>query len=404
MSKQPKPHQAFPQAPVFALERWFAQHEFSTRWLLGCSDCESVTVGDLLALEPGARLDQVWLGYTESLGAPALREAIASLYERIDPDQVLVYVGAQEAIHGFMHAVLAPGDHLVVHMPAYASLHQVAEARGCRVSPWRAREAEGWRLDLGDLEACLTPTTRAVVVNMPHNPTGFLMGHDEQQALVQLCEERGILLFSDEVYRYSEPDTALRLPAACDLGPSAVSLGVLSKSFGLAGLRLGWIATRHRELYQRLASHKDFTTICAPAPSEFLATIALRHRETLLERNRQLLARNLHAAEAFFARHTDLFAWTPPKAGPVAFPRLLRAPHPHEGPARDMSRLVHSDTAPTIAPQARPACEAWVREGGVLLVPGCLFGEPYTAHLRIGLGRASFIDALAAWEASLERA
>ena len=364
--------------PPFKLERYFAQYEFSVRYLLCSSDCESLPVADLLALEPGARegLEHLWLGYTESLGAPSLREEIGRLYTGIGPEQVLVHSGAEEAIFLLMHAVLQAGDHLVVHWPCYQSLFEVARAIGCELTFWEARRENAWALDLDELGRSLRPTTRLVVVNTPHNPTGFLMPPEDFRRLNRLLQERGILLFSDEVYRGLEYDPAARLPSACEINPRAVSLGVLSKTYGLAGLRLGWIATQEAPLYERMAALKDYTTICTSAPSEYLAELALRHRERIAGRNLDLIRGNLSRLDAFFAARPDRFEWVRPQAGPIAFPRLL------EG---DVERFCHDLVT---------AC-------GVLLLPGTMYDHPGN-HFRIGFARRNMPQALEQLEQYLD--
>jgi aspartate/methionine/tyrosine aminotransferase len=361
----------------FKLERYFARYEFSARYLLCSSDCESQTIADLLALEPGAqeRLQGLWLGYTESAGAPSLRREISRGYTAIAADQVLVHSGAEEAIFLFMHAVLQPGDHVVVHWPCYQSLEEVPRSLGCAVTRWQAQPGNGWAPDLDELPRLLQPNTRAVVLNTPHNPTGWLMPPAEFEALNRLCLRRGILLFSDEVYRETELDPAQRLPAACDLNPLAVSLGVMSKSYGLPGLRIGWIATQNEPVRARMAALKDYTTICSSAPSEFLAELALRHREQLAARSRAILAANLQALDGFFTRRASLFEWVRPRAGSVAFPRLLQG-------------------------DVEAFCHDLVTRAGVLLLPGALFNFP-GGWFRLGFGRKNMPEALAQLEAYL---
>jgi len=364
--------------PPFKLERYFARYEFSAQYLLCSSDCESWTVADLLALEPGADegLKRHWLGYTESTGAPSLRAEISRIYRGIAPEQALVHSGAEEAIFLFMHAVLQPGDHAIVHWPCYQSLFEVAKSLGCDVSFWEARAENGWALDLDDLKRMLRPDTRAVVVNTPHNPTGYLMPRPDFLALNNLCRERGIILFSDEVYRELEYDPADRLPSACEINPGAVSLGVMSKSYGLAGLRIGWIATRNADIYARMAALKDYTTICSSAPSEYLAELALRHRERIIGRNMEIIRANLARLNAFFAAHADRFAWTRPHAGPIAFPRLLDG-------------------------DVETFCDELVHESGVLLLPGAMYDHPGN-HFRIGFARRNMPEALARLEEFLK--
>ena len=135
-----------------------------------------MSLEELLALEPGAdeQFKSLWLGYTVSQGNPELRQAITSLYETVTADQVLVHSGAEEAIFNFMNVTLKPGDHMVVHAPYYQSLGEVTRGIGAQVIEWRADPQHAWRLDLDDLKAILTDRTRVVVVNLPHNPTGFL--------------------------------------------------------------------------------------------------------------------------------------------------------------------------------------------------------------------------------------
>lgn len=364
----------------FRLERYFARYEFEVEHLLCCSDCESLSIGDLLAMEPGAeeRFSWHWLGYTESLGSPSLRREIGRIYSEISAEEVLVHSGAEEAIFLFMHALLERDDHVIVHWPCYQSLSEVASGIGCRVTRWKGREDRGWALDLDELVALLRPETKAVVVNLPHNPTGYLMDREQFLAMSDILRARGIVLFSDEVYRESEYHPEDRLPAACDVYEKAVSLGVMSKSYGLAGLRIGWIATRATSILRRMAALKDYTTICNSAPSEFLAEVALRHRERLTRRSVEIITDNLQLLDAFFEQQDDVFAWQRPIAGPIGFPRLLTG-------------------------DSEAFCDRLVREAGVLLLPGTVFDDDGN-HVRIGFGREGMDIGLARLVAFLESA
>jgi aspartate/methionine/tyrosine aminotransferase len=355
----------------FALERFFARHEFNVRHNLCASDCETFSVGELLDLEPGAAEEfaALRLGYTETAGDPGLRRLIAGLYHGIEADDVLVFAGAEEAIFVFMNAVLNAGEHVIVHSPCYQSLAAVASGHGCRVTPWPARREHGWALDLDELERSASSATRALVVNFPHNPTGFLPPRPFFERLLGLAAARGWLVFSDEVYRFLEYRTEDRLPAACEIHENGVSLGVMSKAFGLAGLRLGWIACRSRSILEKMAAFKDYTTICTAAPSEFLSSLALRHRGTLLERHRGIIARNLELLRGFMRDQRAHFSWQDAQAGPVAFPGVRFA----EG----------SDAF----------CADLLEKKGVLLLPGRLFTAA-PAHFRIGFGRRDFADGL----------
>lgn len=365
----------------FQLERYFARYEFHVEYLLCASDCQSWTVQDLLGLEPSAveHLQQLWLGYTESTGSPTLRQEISDIYTAMAPEQILVHSGAEEAIFLFMHALLDAGDHVVVHTPCYQSLAEVARSIGCQVTRWQARAENRWALDLDELRDSLRPNTRLIVLNTPHNPTGYLMTAADFYALNQIAQEQGIVLLCDEVYRESEHNPADKLPAACDINPAAVSIGVMSKSYGLPGLRIGWVATQDEAILDTMATLKDYTTICNSAPSEFLAELALRHRHTLAARNRQIILDNLAILDAFFARHADRFVWQRPTAGPIAFPQLTDA---------------HFASVEAF-------CHDLVTRAGVLLLPGTAFDDSGN-HFRIGFGRQNLPAAIARLEEYLE--
>jgi aspartate/methionine/tyrosine aminotransferase len=359
----------------FKLERYFARYEFNVPYLLCSSDCEAMSVQDLLAMQPGAgeRFGQLWLGYTESDGSTELRQAITALYQQISPDQLLVCAGAEEGIFLFMNALLDKGDHIIVHTPCYQSLLEVARAVGCDVTEWHTDAAHDWELDFDNLNRNIRPTTKAIIVNCPHNPTGYLMSRDKQQQIVEIARAHGLLLFSDEVYRCLEHDPLDTLPAACDLYENAVSLGVMSKTYGLAGLRIGWIATRNQAARAAMASFKDYTSICNSAPSEFLAVIALQHRDQIAERNLAIIRRNLGVLDDFFARHTDRFDWQRPRAGSTAFP-LLKGDQDVEA-----------------------FCDDLVRRKGVMLLPGTCY-EAGSQHFRVGFGRANLPECVAVFE------
>lgn len=366
------------QIEPFKLERYFARYEFKAPYLLCCSDCEAMSISELLEIAPEGRegLQGVWLGYTESPGDPALRHEIAGLYDGIDPDQILVHSGAEEAIFNTMNALLTPGDHVIVQYPCYQSLVEVARAIGCEVTYWKLEDNQGWKMDFDFLEDRLQENTRMVIVNTPHNPTGHLFSFDEQKRLNHLSQKHGFVVFSDEVYRLLEYDSNNRLPSICEINDRGLALGVMSKAFGLAGLRIGWLVIRDEKMYTRIAAYKDYTTICNSAPSEYLATIALRNRDKILERNLSIIRRNLDLLTAFFERTSSLFSWHKPLAGPIAFPRLNRG-------------------------DVETFCRDVVSEAGVLLLPGTLYDNEYN-HFRIGYGRASMEASLTKLEEYLQ--
>jgi aspartate/methionine/tyrosine aminotransferase len=366
----------------FALERYFARWEFAVEHLLCASDVQGFPMAELLALaddETRGLWEALELGYTESTGHPLLRREIASLYETVEPDDVLTFAGAEEAVFCLVNVLVGAGDHVIVTWPGYQSLYEIARAAGADVTLHDLRESDGWAIDLDRLRGQLTPTTRLIVVNLPHNPTGMLPDRATWDALVAIAAESGAHLLVDEVYRGLEFDETDRLPAGADALRLGISLGVMSKAFAMAGLRIGWLATHDRELLARVAAYKDYTTICSSAPAEILAIIALRARDRVLARSRGIVAANLDRLDAFFDEWADRFEWVRPRGGSIGFPRL---------------------TVPGVR------IDDWagelVQAEGVLLLPGSVFGHGGN-HFRIGFGRTDMPDALARLEAFADR-
>ncbi|MFF9641264.1 aminotransferase class I/II-fold pyridoxal phosphate-dependent enzyme [Kitasatospora aureofaciens] len=368
--------------PDFRLETYFTRWEFTARHHLTASDSQTMTMAELLALagpEDREAWDNLALGYTETFGDPGLRQAIAGMYEQVEADDVICFGGAQEGINLAMQVLLEPGDHAVVLTPNYQSAETIPLSL-CEVTGVALDERQDWALDLDAVEAALRPNTKVLSVNFPNNPTGTLIPAADFAHLAGLCEERGIRLFSDEVYRGLEREPDRALPQAADLSATALSLNVTSKSLGLPGLRIGWIACRDRELRTRLERAKHYTTICNSAPSEVLARIAITARERILARNRGIIAENLPAFDAFFAEFPELFEWRAPQGGCVAYPRYL-------GPDG-----------------VEDFCTALVEQAGVLLMPASMFRSDLTPtptdRFRIGVGRRDpgpALDAFADW-------
>lgn len=359
------------QVKPFALERYFARYEFSAKYLLSSSDCDGLKMADLLQLaDPEARdlWDNLTLGYTESQGLPLLREEIAKLYHGVSADDVLV-AAPEECIFLAMNALLQEGDHIICTFPGYQSLYEIAHSIGCRVTKWEPSEEQGWHFDPGFLRDSLTAQTKLIVVNFPHNPTGSLPSKAVFDEIVAIAAANGVGLFSDEMYRFLEYRVEDRLPAAVDVYENAITLFGMSKTFGLAGLRIGWVATRNKEFAQHMAMLKDYTTICSSAPSELLALIALRAKGPIIAQNLGKVGRNRSVLETFLAHHPDAFTWVPPKAGTVCFPRLLRAV------------------------SATQFCKDVVEAAELMLLPSSVYGFD-DKHIRIGLGRDNLPEAL----------
>ncbi len=360
----------------FRLETYFSKWEFSARYHMTASDVQSMSLKDLLALadeDDRAAFENSWLGYTETFGAADLRAVIASTYDTIRPAEILCFAGAEEGLYAAMHALLDKDDHAVIVTPSYQSAETVplgiCAATGVPLDPERS-----WTLDIDQVAAAIRPNTKLVSINFPHNPTGKILERDRFDALVELCRSRGIWLFSDEVYRLIGVSGTPHLPQVADVYERGLSLAVMSKAYGLAGLRIGWIACRDAPLLARMERMKHYLSICNAAPSEHLARIALKHRDKILARIAGLMRHNLALLDRFFADNSGLFEWYCPDGGCVAYPRYLGA----EGVEAFAADLVERT--------------------GVLLLPASIYRSELNPtpgdRFRIGYGRAHLEEGL----------
>lgn len=359
----------------FAIERYFAKHEFTAKYLLSSSDSDGFPmqyVLDLASAEERKSWDDLKLGYTETKGAPMLRNAIARQYETIEPDNVLV-LSPGEANFSLMNVLLDKGDDIIVMSPIYQSLYQVAESIGCSISFWEPELANPWYYDPSRLQKLITKRTKLIIVNFPHNPTGYLPSAGDWNAIISIARENGLVLFSDEMYRSLVYDPKDEISAACDLYENAVSLWGMAKSFGLAGLRIGWLASRNNDILGKVEAFKDYLTICNSATSEILATIALNNSEQFTGPNIKKIKSNIENFRQFQGRNSDLVEFYPPKAGSTGFVRLKTG----------STALQYADRL--------------VREADIMLLPSETFhyGEH---HARIGFGRANLPEILTMWE------
>lgn len=364
----------------FLIERFYAKYEFSTPYMLSSSDAESITIEEILSLDGEQQKEnnvdgmlKFSLGYTESQGSPLLREEIAKLYPSLNKEQILVFSGAEEGIFTFMNAVLSEKDHIIVQFPCYQSLYAVAQANNVDIAYWEMNEEANWKPDIFKLQSLIKENTRAIIINTPNNPTGYNFTDTEFDEIINICRKNNLILFSDEVYRLSEYSNQTRLPNAADKYENAISLGVLSKPLGLPGLRIGWIATQNAKLLKKIKTFKDYTTICSSGPSEFLATIALRNVNKLIDRNYAIVQTNLAVLRKFITQYSILFEWIEPEAGNIGFVRIL-----------------FSENVETF-------CLDLIEMKGVLLLPSTTYNYG-TQHFRIGFGRKNFPEALSLLE------
>lgn len=367
----------------FLLERYFAKYEFNAPYLLCSSDCETISIEKLFELD-GKKEEtlrnflNLRLGYTESRGDPELRKIIADIYEsdKIEYENILTFAGAEEAIFLFMNSILSKQDNVISIFPSYQSLYEIPKSLKAKLTLWKLEERDGWYLDLDKLKKLIKKNTKLLIVNFPHNPTGYCPKEEEYKEIIKICDKNGIILFSDEVYRFLEYEIdtvklnikdSKPLEPACNLYEKAVSLGVMSKSFALAGLRIGWLASQNKGLLEKIAVLKDYTTICSSAPSEFLAKIALKNKDKILKETKEIIFNNLKELIYFFEKYKGYFNLSFPSGGSVAFPYYYN----------DTDLLAQN----------------LINSKGVLLMPSSMF-EYGKNHFRVGFGRKNMSQAL----------
>ncbi|HEY9040474.1 MAG TPA: pyridoxal phosphate-dependent aminotransferase [Roseovarius sp.] len=371
------------QLPDFRLETHFAKWEFSARHHLTASDAEAMSLAELLDMAEGEDRDafqNVWLGYTETWGAPALRAEIARTYAGRSADDILCFAGASEGIFAANSVLLERGDHAIVVTPNYQS-HETLPSMICEATGVPLDPDDGWSLDIERIKAAIRPNTKLVTINFPHNPTGAILPLDRYRALIDLCRHHGIWILHDEIFHGLGPSGAAHLPFVADEYERGLSLGVMSKFYGLPGLRIGWIACQDRDVLSRMERMKHYLSICNSGPSEHLARIALKARDRILARNNAIVDENLPKWDAFFARHRDLFEWLRPDGSCMGYPRYLGP----EGVQEFARRLVE--------------------EAGVLVLPSTIYrselGPTPNDRFRIGFGRTGLDEGLAALEGYL---
>lgn len=371
--------------PDFRLETHFSKWEFKARYHMTASDAESMSLRDLLAMaspEDREAFEGMWLGYTETYGAADLLPEIAKTFQCRSAKDILCFAGASEGIFAANQVILDKDSHAIVVTPNYQS-HETLPVAICEATGVPLDPDDNWSLDIDRIAAAIKPNTRLVTINFPHNPTGAILPLDRYMALVELCRKHGIYILHDEIFNGLGETGARHLPFIADVYERGLSLNVMSKSYGLPGLRIGWIACQDADILSKMERLKHYLSISNSGPSERLTMIALRNKERILARNCAIVDENLSKWDAFFARHEDLFEWHRPDGSCMAFPRYKGT----EG--------------------VEAFCQSLVEESGVLFLPSTIYssdlGPTPTDRFRLGFGRSNLDEGLAALEAHMAR-
>ncbi|PLB55882.1 aspartate/tyrosine/aromatic aminotransferase [Aspergillus steynii IBT 23096] len=367
----------------FAVEGWMDRYENDAKYNLAETCCASISFNDLLSFSDNPNPSIFDFSQKQTYGAirgtSGLRSKIAKRYasetfQPISEDQVLVTNGAIQANFLALYTNVGPGDHVICHYPTYQQLYSVPESFGAEVSLWKAREDQGWDVDLNELRGLIKENTKVIIINNPQNPTGAVMKREKLQEIVNIAGEHDIIIHSDEVYRPLfhgiHPDSPEYPPSILSFGyEKTISTGSMSKAYSLAGIRLGWIASCSRDIVEACASNRHYTTISVSQVDDAVASYALSTPvvDRLLQRNLSMARANVDTLEAFVKEFEGVVEWVRPQAGTTAFLKFV-----------DKQGRPVDDTA---------FCQQLLDKTGAMLVPGSeCFGEgsAFKGYVRLG--------------------
>ena len=360
----------------FAVEEWMNEYEVGARFNIAETCVDSVSLDQLFALTGEdkekflADFAARRLTYGDILGSPALRSGICGLYKTVQPDQVVPTHGAAGANHHVFCSLISTGDRVVSIMPTYQQLYSIPEALGADVAIMHLKQENGYLPDLAELKALVTPETKMICLNNPNNPTGALMSEAQLQQIVDIARSVDAYILCDEVYRHLT-QTDDWCPSIVDLYEKGISVSSMSKVFSLAGLRLGWIATRDAAALKAFLSHRDYNLISCGLFDDAAASVALAHRDVMLKRNRAIVRENLAILDQWVAEH-ERFYYTKPKAGTTAL-----VYYDYDIPSYEFCKKMYHKT-------------------GAFVTPGDCFEQPHSMRIGYACDKQTLKDGLAA--------
>lgn len=360
---------------AFKVEEWMNQNETKAKYNIAETCVDSVTLDELFRLAGRDRraffddFSQHRLTYGEIFGAAALKGEIAKLYASISPDDVVTTHGASGANHLALYSLVEPGDAVISVMPTYQQLYSIPESYGAQLRVLKLKREENFQPDLERLRSLVNKRTKLICINNPNNPTGALMPEETLRAIVEIARSADTYVLCDEVYRFLTQEE-LYQPSIADLYEKGISIGSVSKVFSLAGLRLGWIATRSVEAMREVLLHRDYDTISCGMIDEAFATVALQAKEALLARNKRIVRENLALLDEWVAKERR-FSYVKPQCGTTAL-LYCEADIPSE-----------------------EFCSRLLAETGAFLTPGSCFDEEHCFRIGYACNKAELEAGLA---------
>ncbi|THY29042.1 PLP-dependent transferase [Aureobasidium pullulans] len=367
------------QIKPFAVEQWMDKYETTAKYNIAETCAASVSINELRELSEDKNAEIIDLStvmnYGDIRGSEKLRENLARLYSSrssnpLPKDNILIQPGAISSNALVLYSLVGPGDHVICHYPTYQQLYDYPVSLGAEVELWKATPEKQWEPDFEELKSMIKSNTKMIILNNPNNPSGAVLKKTLLQNIVELAQEKNITILSDEVYR---PLFHGITPAENEFPPSVLSMGYentictgsLSKAYSLAGIRTGWIASRSRDIIEKCAEARDYTTISVSILDQQVAAFALDQNciHSLLGRNIALARTNLELLERFVIKHDEYCTWVKPVAGTTAFIKFSRDGQPVD---------------------ARELCKQLQEKVGVMFLPGDCFGEEFKGYVRIG--------------------
>ena len=349
----------------FQVERWLDTYETRAQYELAETDAKPFTIEELNQLNPQEnllqKLSKMKIGYNPTTGSDTLRNKIANLYgSGTTSKNILVTTGAIEADFLLSNVLLEKDDKVIALWPAYQALYSTAEACGAQLEFWKLSAEDNFQPDLETLYKIIDNKTRLLVLNIPNNPTGAVINEQQLKTILQWAEEADFYVLCDEVYHELIFQAGIVPPYARSLSQRAISVGSMSKAYGLSGVRIGWIAGPE-SIIEQCWKYKDYTSISNSPISDYLAQFALDNFKQISERNHNIIVKNRETLKQWFEEHTKYFHYYLPEAGVLCFPKLKNIPISSQQLALDL-----------------------FNQKSLLVVPGECFDMPN--HLRIGFG------------------
>ena len=353
---------------------------------LSDSTAQSLPLGQLMQLSAQGvdKLNALELTYAPLKGSVSLRKAIAHFHHQLNHHQyqlteenVLTFCGAQEALAAIYQCLLQPDDEVIVVTPNYPSLTLMAEKRGCKVKKIALSAQNHWRFTLDDIKARITDKTQLIVLNSPHNPTGSIIDTELAEQILTLAKHYDCYVLADDVAQASNYHDLALSHRFLDYD-KAILVSVMSKSFGLAGLRIGWVVSQNETILKQLLAIKSLSSICCSAIDECLAEIAFRHSDKIIKQNNQIIKSNIELFQKLVDKYQNVLTWHPPQAGVLSLVEV-KTDYPIELWAKSL-----------------------VEQSGVLVLPATLFGQSGN-YFRLGLGKNNLKYLLTKFSVYLEQ-